>query len=129
MKKMGKFIVFVLIMCGYVIAFCGGMYVVATVDNPKQEKETIIASVKYAMRSTDNQPIVVIVPKHSLLEKVSLKVLDPSQRNIVFLETTRIQSILEEVTPEVPGMPTRAWKSSKDTVVESYNWWKYLFTS
>jgi hypothetical protein len=132
MKKTIKFFVVLALMA---VSFYGGAYIVAS---SQQEGEgVIVGAIEHALRDTNSQPIIIIVPEDSLWEKAKLKLgFDLPEREMVFLSTTQVEKLFGLGTPEGPGFvrktiewTTDKYQLSKEKTVDAYQWVKGKITS
>jgi len=71
------------------IAFYGGMYVASDRSN-----EDVLATVSHIIKSTEDQPIIMIIPNYSLWEKAKYLVTEPPMRKVIKIKTSAVTRML-----------------------------------
>lgn len=123
-KKFLKSIVIVaFLFSGFIFSFIGGAYVstqVKRIENPKEHLfKTINHAVNLTIKSTEKEPVVIILPKFSLLEKLQVWKDYNETRKVVYITSDVSTFILTgEPVEKKQTIPKRMWQ----TAVSSYNW-------
>ena len=84
------------------ITFYSGMYFVSSNYDTDKQKEIMSKSIAAAFANTESQPIIMIVPKYSLLERSKKLIgMDVPEREIIEISTAALTRVLfkEEIKP------------------------------
>ena len=123
MKKILKKFVVLLVIIGFGFSFYGGIYVATSVMPEATPKTVIFNSIDNAIKSTKEQPIVVIIPEPSLFEKACFWQHITKQRDIVYITSKESTMILTgRCDPKESGMAEQAWISSRNGIIYAYDW-------
>lgn len=103
------------------LTFYSGMYFVSSSYDTANQKEIMSKAIASAFASTERQPIIMIVPKHSLLEKSKMLIgMDVPERKVVKISTAASTRVLfnEEIQP---GLVSTALVATGNGVVYTWN--------
>jgi len=126
------------------VAFYSGMWVTAY-NSGGDAKEVMLTSISNALRSTEGEPVIMIIPEYSMWEKAKYMVVSPPERKVVEITTSVATSHLFSNDPEFNKSWVRAsllgtkqgalyawngvkngtvyvWDGTKDGVVTAYEW-------
>lgn len=77
------------------VTFYGGMYFMASQYNTENPEKALVSSIENALKSTDGQPVIHIVPAPSLYEKAkNLVGMKEPEREVVTVYTTSDTTLL-----------------------------------
>jgi len=118
------------------VAFYSGMYVMAFQQNPEDAKAAMVSNLEEVFRNTSDQPIIMIVPEHSMFEKAKAKIgMDLPERETVVISTRATKHMVGYHDPIKPGMVQTAltfWGDKADSAGESiksgWSWWSDKIT-
>lgn len=117
------------------VSFYCGMYIMSATQNPEDAKGVMIAKIEKVFENTSDQPVIMIVPDHSLFEKAKLTIgMELPEREIVTITTTETKHILgmETKNPSVVKTALVFWadKSVKveDSIKSGWKWWSDAIT-
>ena len=100
------------------VCFYTGMYVVSSQQSPGDAGNIMISKIDQALSNTEYQPIIMIVPEHSLIEKAKLRLgVELPEREIVTITTIEATQTLGITLPKKPGYFTVA----KDGTIAAFN--------
>lgn len=86
------------------VGFYSGMYFITSSYDPANQKEIMSKAITSAFANTEKQPIIMIVPKYSLLEKSKRLVgMNVPEREIIKISTAASTRVLfeEEIKPSL----------------------------
>jgi len=105
LQGMYMFTKFVMVTAVLVVTFYTGMYIVAAQKNPNDAAAVMTASIEQALQDTSDQPIIMIVPKYSMIEKVKIDLgMKIPDRKVIKITTSNAQKLLGIVPPAEPGL-------------------------
>jgi len=127
-----------------VIAFYSGMYITASGYN-ENANEVMLTSLSNALKSTVDEPIIMIIPEYSLWEKAKYMVTDAPERNYIRIKTSVATSQLFSDDSELNSSWVKstllsgqalavyawdgtkngavyAWDGTKNGIVSAYEW-------
>jgi len=121
------------------ITFYSGMYFISSGYDPANQKEIMSKAITSAFTNTEKQPIIMIVPKYSLLEKSKMLVgLHVPEREVIKISTAASTRVLfeDEIKPSLltaalvaTGSKVKsAWAATKNGTSWAYNkakFWNY----
>jgi len=136
MKGMYMFTKFVMVTAVLVGTFYAGMYVVSSQKNPDDASAVMVASIEGALQDTSNQPVIMIIPEYSMIEKVKLDLgMKLPEREVVTITTSNAQKLLGIVPPSEPGLVATSlvfWKNQAskagDGIKSGWNWFSEKVT-
>lgn len=103
------------------VAFYSGMYFVSSSYDNTNQKEIMGKTIATAFANTENQPIIMIVPKYSLLEKSKMLVgMDVPEREVVKISTSASTRVLFEEVNQ-PGFMSTALVATGDFAGRAWN--------
>ena len=128
-----KFVMVAAVLAG---TFYTGMYVVSAQKNPNDASAVMVASIEKALQDTSNQPVIMIVPENSMIEKVKLDLgMKVADREVITITTSNAQKLLGIAPPSEPGMVETSlvfWgdQASKagDKIKTGWNWFSEKVT-
>jgi hypothetical protein len=114
-------------------SFYSGMYVVSSHHTDPEAKMT--ASIERALASTEKQPVIVITPEPSIIERAKMMVGVEIERPVVHITTQDATNLLGIVSDE-PGfvkaaltgtkdLAQKTWSGTKEISAKTYNWAKF----
>jgi len=123
-KQMFKALMVMVVIGGFVSSFYSGMYVVASNQSPGNPQTVMFSAIDSALKSTEEQPLIVIVPELSLLEKAMFWKDIDEYRDVIFLNARQTTMLLTGEDPDLkePGAVEQAWVSAKSGITDAYDW-------
>lgn len=123
-RQLFKVLMVMVIVGGFVTSFYSGMYVVASNQSPANPQTVMFSAIDNALKSTEEQPLIVVMPELSLLEKAMFWKDIDEHRDVVFLNTRQTTILLtgEDPGPEEPGGVEKAWVSAKSGATDAFKW-------
>lgn len=113
----GKVLSFIAIIA---LSFYSGMYAVSSGYDKGNQKEIIGQAIKNAFASTEDQPIIMIVPKYSLIEKAKKVIgLDVPDRQVIKISTNASTRALFGVEIE-PNFIQTAYRATSQTMAKGW---------
>jgi len=116
-----------------VIAFYSGMYITASGYN-ENASDVMLTSLSNALKSTEGEPIIMIIPEYSLWEKAKYMVTDAPERNYIRIKTSVATSQLFSDDSEINStwvkstlisgkvLASSAWNGTKNGAISAYEW-------
>ena len=112
------------------VSFYSGMYIMSATQNPEDAKGVMIAKIEKIFQNTSDQPVIRIVPEHSLFEKAKLKVgMELPKREVITITTTDTKHMLglEVADPSIVKTAFVFWADksiqAEDGVKSGWSWW------